>query len=188
MGWKRKKTDKNKDKYAWYNKRRKIKDKSAVNVKDKDKSAVNVKENEHVKEIEQVRSQNETEPVKEIEQVRPQPCQSISRKNSLDKALKFLTRTEIARNMHKACVCVICDTFIVGVEKIYWLSVDQLLSKESYLSVKFVESTTGKIVPIGLRNQYKINNCDRLSHLLLSPRAHVKDLKKLVVFIVIGIL
>ena len=76
---------------------------------------------------------------------------------------------------HKACVCSICDCFIIGVEEIKWLNEEQLKAKESYLSVQFLESMAGRPMPVGLRNQYKIEGNNALSNLLLSPRAHVRD-------------
>ena len=50
-----------------------------------------------------------------------------------------------------------------------------LIAKQSYLSVDFLEATTNDTIPTELRNQYKIKDNDSLSTLLLSPRAHRKD-------------
>ena len=197
MPWKRKKPDKTKDKYIRYNKRRKI-NKKVVNVKENkadkiDKKVINVKKNKADKRNKKVVNVNKNKAdnivkvtkqkpkekaagiAKEIKQTSSQLHNTVSRIHCLEEGLKYITRTEVSHNKHKACVCVICDSFIIGVEKICWLSVDQLISKDAYLSVKFVESTTGKKVPTGLRNQYKIKNCHNLSHLLLSPRAHVNN-------------
>ena len=68
-------------------------------------------------------------------------------------------------------VCVICDCYIIGTEPICWLTQDQLLNKKSVLSISYLESNTGRKLPTGLRDQYKIHDNDNLSDLLLSPRA-----------------
>ena len=65
--------------------------------------------------------------------------------------------------------------FIIGVEKICWLSEENLIAKKFYLSVDFLEATTNKTIPTELRNQYKITGKYSLCNLLLSPRAHVKS-------------
>ena len=60
----------------------------------------------------------------------PSLCADIDRKNTLEKALEFLTRTEVEEDppvspdspessnpsteKHRACVCVICDSFILS--------------------------------------------------------------------------
>ena len=107
----------------------------------------------------------------------PSLCEFINRKNALQGALKYLTRTKIegSTNEHQACVCAVCDCFIIGTEKICYLLVEQLLEKSSYLDVNYLESMTNKKLPPVLRNQYKVENCERLSSLLLSPRAPKKD-------------
>ena len=43
---------------------------------------------------------------------------SIDRINVLNKCLQPLTRTRLHSERHKACVCVICDCFIIGTEKL----------------------------------------------------------------------
>ena len=105
----------------------------------------------------------------------PQLCKTINRRIPLDRSLEELTKTKVSDSKHKACVCSICDCFIIGVEEIKWLNEKQLKAKESYLSVQFLESMAGRPMPVGLRNQYKIEGNNALSNLLLSPRAHVRD-------------
>ena len=123
----------------------------------------------------------------------PSLCADINRKNALEKALEFLTRTKIAEDAavssappessnsstdkHRAFVCVICDSFIIGTEEIVWLSKDQIKNKASYLSTSYYESSIRRGVPLPpvLRNQYLIENDDDLKDLLLSPRAHRRD-------------
>ena len=50
----------------------------------------------------------------------PSLCTSVDRKGSLSKAISYLQRTLVhgSDNMHRACVCVACDSFIIGTEKI----------------------------------------------------------------------
>ena len=64
----------------------------------------------------------------------PSLCADINRKDTLEKALEFLTRTKIGdeptehpvpngasaftTEKHRACVCVICDSFIIGTKEI----------------------------------------------------------------------
>ena len=105
----------------------------------------------------------------------PDLCKTINRTGFLDECLTQLSRTNTSGCNRKACICVICDCFIIGVEKICWLSEERLIAKKSYLSVSHLEATANKRIPIGLRNQYKIDNNDFLSSLLLSPRARVKN-------------
>ena len=106
-----------------------------------------------------------------ISQAVPDLCGTIDRKDPLDKSLKMISRTERSGIKHSACVCVICDCFIIGTEPICWLAQEQIKEKESVLSVSYLELNVGKQLPIGLRNQYKISNNESLSALLLSPRA-----------------
>ena len=105
----------------------------------------------------------------------PNLCSKLNRNETLDECLTYLSRTKTTGCNHKACVCVICDCFIIGVEKICWLSEEKLIAKKSYLSVHYLEATTNKIIPTELRNQYKIHNNDSLTNVLLSPRAGVTD-------------
>ena len=120
----------------------------------------------------------------------PSLCGDINRKDALDKALELLTRTKVEDNStfnpattnapdtnpekHKACVCVICDCFIIGTEEIDWISKEAIINKASYLSTNYYKANTSRGIPLPtvLRNQYLIENDDKLKDLLLSPRAH----------------
>ena len=62
----------------------------------------------------------------------------------MNKSIDFITRTKTKETTHKACVCVICDCFIIGIEPICWLTTEQLKTKESILSVEYYESSTLK--------------------------------------------
>ena len=101
----------------------------------------------------------------------PELSNTVERIGTLNNSLEVLNRTRTSHNSHKACVCIICDCFIIGVEKIYWLTTEQIKLKESYLSVNYFQCNTGKVIPDELREQYKIHNNEQLSNLLLSPRS-----------------
>ena len=47
----------------------------------------------------------------------PDLCSTICRKESLGKCLDLINRTSTQSLRHKACVCVVCDCFIIGTEK-----------------------------------------------------------------------
>ena len=105
----------------------------------------------------------------------PSLFNTISRIDTLNDALSFINRTNTTGSDHKACICVVCDCFIIGTEPICWLTTEQLKLKECVLSIDFLESTTAKKCPSNLRNQYKLENNEILSNLVLSPRAHRKE-------------
>ena len=106
----------------------------------------------------------------------PSICASIDRKKPLLKALSYLQRTQVhgSDNKHRACVCAVCDSFIIGTERIHYLSNQQILTKSSYLSVSYLENMIGVRLPTLLREQYKIEDNEELNSLLLSPRAPMK--------------
>ena len=122
----------------------------------------------------------------------PSLCADINRKNAMEEALQFLNRTKVeeephfstgapetpnsSTDKHRACVCVICDSFIIGTEDIVWLSKGEIKDKESYLSTNYYQTNINRGLPLPpvLRNQYLIENDDDLNNLLLSPRAHRK--------------
>ena len=56
----------------------------------------------------------------------PNLCININRKEALDECLTRLGRTKTIGCNHKACVCIICDYFIIGVENMCWLSDNKL--------------------------------------------------------------
>ena len=104
----------------------------------------------------------------------PNLCGTIDRLSVVEKCLKYVTRTKVSRSKHKACVCAVCDSFIIGVEDICWLGEEAILGKKEYLSVEFLEHIVGKKMPSALREQYLLDN-PAYSDLLLSPRAHLKN-------------
>ena len=86
----------------------------------------------------------------------PKICVNVDRKGPLKKALEYLTRTKVqgSDSDHQPCVCVICDSFIIGTEKICYLSKEQILKKTSYLHLSYLENMIGEKIPSTLHNQY----------------------------------
>ena len=80
----------------------------------------------------------------------PSLCNSINRIDILTQSLTFINRTNTTTSKYK----------VIGTEPICWLSQEQLMLRESILSVNFLESTTGIKLPPGLRKQYKIEQND----------------------------
>ena len=104
----------------------------------------------------------------------PNLCGTIDRLSAVEKCLKYVTQTKVSGNKHKACVCAVCDSFIIGVEDICWLAEEAILGKKEYLSVKFLEQIVGRRMPSALRQQYLLD-IPAYSDLLLSPRAHQEN-------------
>ena len=78
-----------------------------------------------------------------------QLCIDVDKKKYVKEALNYLTRTEVQANKthHQPCVCVVCDSFIIGTEKTCYLSKDELLNKKSYLDLSYLEDIIGKRIP-----------------------------------------
>jgi len=71
--------------------------------------------------------------------------------NSVKKAIEVLTRTKcdklnemLHNSVHAANICVVCDTFIIGMEPNEWISKEQLLKHNLRLSVANYESLKKK--------------------------------------------
>ena len=90
----------------------------------------------------------------------------------MKEAKHILHRTKDPDNpcRFKANVCIICDGFIIGTEKICKLTPDQISQHRRRLSVKAYESYYGHELKPELRKQYKVSN-KNLKDLLLSPRS-----------------
>ena len=115
-------------------------------------------------------------------------CSTVDIENSVAKAIGYIRRTcsqwggknpciTSCDNMtFSACVCVVCDTFIIGTEEICWLSKKYLLSFKSLLGSRELEEYMGmgKSLSTELKEQYSVNDSD-LKGLLLSPRARMID-------------
>jgi hypothetical protein len=80
-------------------------------------------------------------------------------RNCGKEALRFLHRTQNAKNphKHKSIVCVICHQFIIGTETIHYLSKDSILEYSHRISVKSYESYYGKL-NYEVKHQYMINH------------------------------
>ena len=79
----------------------------------------------------------------DTQDIAPDLCNTIDRENTLVKCLDAINKTCIQGSKQKACVCVICDSFIIGTEKVCWLKEEQLQQKNSVLSVSYLESNAG---------------------------------------------
>ena len=116
----------------------------------------------------------------------PDLCSTVDIENSVAKAIGYIKRTcshwgknnpciTNCDNMtFSACVCVVCDTFIIGTEEICWLSKDDLIKFKPFLGSKALEEYIGKSLPREIKEQYSVKNC-KLEGLLLSPRARMID-------------
>ena len=91
---------------------------------------------------------------------------------SKQKFLKNLQKSTYSEktNVHKAFICVVCDNFIIGKEKVCWSTMILLLKNEERLSIRKYQEQFQCILPITLRKQYLISNI-LLKNMLLSPRA-----------------
>jgi hypothetical protein len=88
----------------------------------------------------------------------------------MKKAKYVLQRTKDPDNpfRFREIVCIICDCFIIGTEKIQKLKPDQISKRSHQLSVTTYESYYGQELKPELSKQYQVN-CDGLQDLLLSP-------------------
>ena len=66
--------------------------------------------------------------------------------------------------LHQANVCVICDRYITGINDLYWIKKNTLLSHHARLCIPTLDDQ--------LKQCYQVIDPD-LHHLLLSPRARV---------------
>ena len=177
MPWKRKKKNNNTLRHLRYNKKRKsLSERESLSTAKEtikeDKSLENILD--PCNSVDKSDLLDKSLEDKSLDKI-PELCNSVDRSDLLDKSLEVLTRTRTLHNNHKACVCIICDSFIIGVEKICWLNEEEIATKSSYLSVDYFQSVTGKMIPPELRNQYMIDDNILLSNLLLSPRAHCNN-------------
>ena len=138
MPWKRKTKNKNQQKCIRYYKRRKSlsKRESLSTAKETTNSAYKAS---HVLDIsiakETTNNDDKASNVSDIMEDKsleniPDLCNSVDRSDLLNKSLEVLTRTRTLHNNHKACVCTICDSFIIGVEKICWLNEEEIATKQ----------------------------------------------------------
>ena len=67
-------------------------------------------------------------------------------------------------------ICIVCDRFIIGTEKLCWIDPSELKKSEQRLSVENYETNLSYKLPSELRDYYKVDHPD-LSNMLLSKRA-----------------
>ena len=105
-----------------------------------------------------------TEQVKQQKEIIHKAVQS-----SMKHAASCCLRTKTSRDglSHQMPVCAVCDTFIIGTERIHNMSVKRLKSHECALGVKSYEEFYNVCLPKDLKRYYRLPG---LNGLLLSPR------------------
>jgi hypothetical protein len=95
----------------------------------------------------------------------------------MKKAKHFLHRTKDPDNpsRFRAIVCIICDCFIFGTEKIHKLKPDQIRRHYQRLSVESYESHYGQELQPELRKQYQVNRYGLQDLLLSTSSKNEKD-------------
>ena len=85
--------------------------------------------------------------------------------------MKYLHRIlDAETGMHQSHVCVVCDCFILGTEKLKRLNKLQLRAHEKRLSVdQYMSFHKLKRIPSSLRDHYKVSGFPKM---LLSPRSN----------------
>ena len=88
----------------------------------------------------------------------------------MKEAKKNLHWTQDPENAHKhkSIVCEICDWFIIGTEKIHYLSKDNISAHTQRLSLESYKRYYETLLILEVRNQYMIDD-GNLKELLLSP-------------------
>ena len=88
---------------------------------------------------------------------------------AMKEAKQILHRTQDPTNpqRHRAIVCIICDRFIIGTEKIHKLTSYQISQHSNRLSVETYKTYHGVELKNELKKQYQVND-DKLRNLLLS--------------------
>ena len=103
------------------------------------------------------------------------PCTGVPRivveiDKSVKNAQKYLRRTMVEgnNNIHRAIVCLICDSQITGTNPVYYLHKNDILKNKHKLSVQSYNENFGcKMDPL-LAKQYEVSG---FPGLLLSPRS-----------------
>jgi hypothetical protein len=91
---------------------------------------------------------------------------------AMKEAKQILHRTQHPTNphSHKAFVCIICDWFLIGTEKIHKHTSYQISQHSNRLSDKTYKTYHRETLKVELRKQYQVNG-DKLKDLLVSPRS-----------------
>lgn len=93
---------------------------------------------------------------------------SVDIDDSVNQARTVDQHTLVEMESHQACVCLICDRFIIGMEKLNHIKKDHVLAHNSRLSVESYENHYGYTLHPDLVQQYSVHD---LPGLLLSPRS-----------------
>ena len=104
---------------------------------------------------------------------------SHSIERAMKEAKQILHRTQDPTNpqRHRAIVCIICDWFIIGTEKIHELSSYQISQHTNRLSVKTYKTYHGVELKNELKKQYQVND-DKLRNLLFAPINPIKEVSQ----------
>ncbi len=86
------------------------------------------------------------------------------------KQILHMTQKPTNPQSHRAIVCIICDRFIIGTEKIHKLSSYQISQHTNRLSVKTYETYHGVELKSELKKQYQVID-NKLRNLLLSTQS-----------------
>ena len=101
----------------------------------------------------------------------PEIFEDLNIEQSMNEALEQMMMTSIDDDeWHCAMICIVCDRFIIGTEKLCWIAPYELKKSEQRLSVENYETNLGYKLPSELRDYYKVDHPD-LSNMLLSKRA-----------------
>jgi hypothetical protein len=90
--------------------------------------------------------------------------------NSMKNAVKCLHRTKDPENdrMHQMPICLICDRFIIGADRVHQMSAKAVKKHSNILSSQAYEEYQNSPMHPELKRQYSVRG---LPGLLLSPRA-----------------
>ena len=86
------------------------------------------------------------------------------------KCILHRTQNHLDPHSHRAIVCIICDCFIIGIEPIQRLKINQIAKHSNRLSVKRYEEYHGQALKAEVIKQYQVN-VKGLIGMLLSPRS-----------------
>ena len=97
-------------------------------------------------------------------------------KKAQKEAFEFLNRTQNEDGSHSAIICVCCEWFIIGTEKIHWVSTAKLLEQKHRLSTDVWEKIYDCKIPEQLQKQYEVQSPNNMLHgMLLTPKAKRKN-------------
>ena len=102
------------------------------------------------------RSQDSLTPFdfEEFENEEDELLASLNIDESKKQCLKAIQKSTYSgkKNFHKGFVCIVCDHFIIGKEKVCWAKMKTLLENEERLSVERYNKTFECVLPENLEN------------------------------------